>query len=82
MEKLREEKQVELVEDFQAHQELMCENLQQHMESASIDEDKRIAEAVRQKIAKRDVSELLPARSELSGYILLRLNFMKNKWTM
>lgn len=55
MENLRKEKQAEFLEDFQAHQQLMCENLQKHMENATSDEDKRIAEVVLEKIAKRDV---------------------------
>lgn len=57
MENLRKEKQAEFLEDFQDHQQLMCENLQMHMESVTSDEDQRIAEIVKKKIAKRDVRE-------------------------
>ena len=56
MENLRKEKQAQFMKDFQAHQQLMCENLQNHMESVTSDEDRRIAEVVQQKIAKGDVS--------------------------
>jgi DNA-binding ferritin-like protein len=59
MENLRREKQAEFMDSFQAHQQLMCENLQQHMQTAVSDEDRRIAEVVQEKLAKRDVREWL-----------------------
>lgn len=56
MEKLRKEKEAENQKTFQDHQQLMCENLQQHMETKTSDEDQRIAEIVQKQLAKRDVS--------------------------
>lgn len=58
MDKLRKEKQAEVMRDFQAHQKFMCDNLQEHMESVASDEDQRIAQIVQNRRAKRDVSEL------------------------
>lgn len=71
MERLRKEKQVEFLDDFQAHQQLMCENLQKHMESATSDEDKRIAETVQKKMAKRDVSGDYTVRTFTAGVMCL-----------
>lgn len=59
MEKLRKEKQAEVLKDIQAHQQLMCDNLQKHMESATSDEDQRIAQTVQNRTAKRDASEFV-----------------------
>lgn len=59
MDKLRKEKEAENKRAFQAHQQIMRENLQKHMETKSSDEDQRIAETVQKQLAKRDVSVLL-----------------------
>lgn len=56
MEKLRKEKEIEKSKEFQAHQELMRDNLQKHMECVVSDEDQRIAQAAQNQREKRDVS--------------------------
>ena len=58
MEKLRKERQVEVADNLQAHQQLMCDNLQKHKECITGDEDQRIAQTVQKQIAKRDVSRI------------------------
>lgn len=58
MEKLHKERQAEVANNLQAHQQLMCDNLQQHKECITSDEDQRIAQTVQNQIAKRDVSRI------------------------
>lgn len=59
MEKLRKERQAEVANNLQAHQQLMCDNLQKHKECITGDEDQRIAQTVQRQIAKRDVSRII-----------------------
>ena len=55
MTKLRKEKEIELFQQFQTHQQRMCDLLKSQMQEASTEEDERIAKAVTEQAAKREV---------------------------
>ena len=52
---LRHEKEAEIFAEFQAHKQRMCTQLQQQMQQKTSDEDERIARAVAEQEAKREV---------------------------
>lgn len=56
MTKLRKEKELEIFSEFQRHQERMRDRLHTQQQQATTDEDERIAQAMAEKHAKRDVS--------------------------
>ena len=56
MTKLRKEKEVEIFHEFQRHQQQLGNLLQTQQLQATSDEDKRIAQAMAEQHAKRDVS--------------------------
>lgn len=55
MTKLRKEKEAEIFREFQRHQQHMSDLLQTQQQEATSDEDQRIAQAVAEQHAKRDV---------------------------
>lgn len=61
MTKLRKEKEAEIFQEFQHQQQHMGELLHTQQREAMSDEDQRIAQAVAEQHAKRDVSLLWPA---------------------
>ena len=80
MEKLRKEKEAEKKREFQAKQQIMCDNLQMHMETKTSDEDQRIADIVQKQLAKRDVSDASNPSDDIISILLdKRLNNMKNR---
>lgn len=56
MDKLRKEKEEELSRKFREHQQRMSDLLLGQMQQASSDEDQRIAKAIKEQEAKREVS--------------------------
>ena len=55
MMRLRKVKEAEIFQEFQAHQTRMCDLLQQQQQQQTSDEDERIARAVAEQEAKREV---------------------------
>ena len=55
---LRKEKEAELFQEFQQHQTRMCDLLQRQRQQKSSDEDERVARAVAEQEAKREVGVL------------------------
>ena len=56
MTKLRKQKEVEIFGEFQRQQQRMGDHLHTHQQQATSDEDQRIAQAMAEQHAKRDVS--------------------------
>lgn len=56
MTKLRKLKEVEIFGEFQRQQQRMGDHLHTHQQQATSDEDQRIAQAMAEQHAKRDVS--------------------------
>lgn len=56
MTKLRKEKEAEIFSEFQRHQQHLGDLLHIQQQAATSDEDRRIAQAVEEQHAKRDVS--------------------------
>ncbi len=56
MTKLRKQKELELFGEFQRNQQRMGDLLHTHQQQATSDEDQRIAQAMAEQHAKRDVS--------------------------
>ena len=52
---LRKVKEAEIFQEFQVHQTRMCDLLQQQQQQQTSDEDERIARAVTEQEAKREV---------------------------
>ncbi len=69
MARLRKEKESELFQQFESHQNYMCKQLQEQMQKASSDEDSRTALAAEQQQAKREVSTLQEMHPH-SSYLL------------
>lgn len=59
MTQMRKEKEEELFHQFQTHQQRMCDLLHSQMAQATSDEDQRIAKAIAEQQAKREVSKNL-----------------------
>ena len=57
MTSLRKEKEADLFRQFQAGQQHMCDQLAQQMQQQQSDEDQRIAKAVAEQDAKREVGQ-------------------------
>ena len=57
MTRLRKEKEGEIFQEFQTHQQRMCDCLHHQMQQMKSDEDGRIAKAVTEQEAKREVSD-------------------------
>lgn len=55
MTRLRKVKEAEIFQEFQSHQTRMCDLLQQQQQQQTSDEDERIARAVAEQEAKREV---------------------------
>lgn len=58
MTKLRKQKEAEIFHEFQSHQQRMGDLLHTQQQQATSDEDQRIAQAVAEQHAKRDVSDV------------------------
>ena len=55
MTEMRKAKEKEIFGEFQAHQQRMCDLLQTQQAKATSDEDQRIAQAIAEQDAKREV---------------------------
>ena len=71
MTKLRKEKEVEIFREFQHHQQKMGDLLHDQQLQATTDEDQRIAQAVTEQYAKRDVRSVQPLKLHLCHCTLL-----------
>ena len=70
MKKLRKEKELEIFQEFQNHQDRMCELLQGQLQQEATDEDQRIAKAVQEQDAKRDVSHIFSCKYNRMLFII------------
>ena len=65
MTQLRKEKEEDLFRQFQTHQQRMCDLLHSQRAQATSDEDQRIAQAIAEQQAKREVRTII-----LNNFIL------------
>jgi len=72
---LRKEKEAELFREFQQHQTRMCDLLQRQRQQKSSDEDERVARAVAEQEAKREVGVLFFYTHDILLLLLFPYNY-------